>query len=189
MCLLAKMIKIKRLKDLLLSISNQTPKNRLPYTTFTTINHTYYFRGPQGCPYVLETKKIQHAVKQERRHNPLGKGGCDAMVNLPVGCFSNLPPDFSAFGNNALNTSQPGFPNKGYRCDNEHQPLIWIDSLCLTYNHHAKESFFINESKHIAIMNRMLSYPLSCREYLTYPAYILTSIFHILIYAFTFKDL
>ena len=152
------MIKIKRLKDLLLSISNQTPKNRLPYTTFTTINHTYYFRGPQGCPYVLETKKIQNAVKQERRHNPLGKGGCDAMVNLPVGCFSNLPPDFSAFGNNALNTSQLGFPNKGYRCDNKDSPLIWIDSLRSTYNHHGKDRFPIGELKHVTNINNMLPY-------------------------------
>jgi hypothetical protein len=48
--------------------------------------------------------KIQSAVKQKRNeHKPLKNGRCGAMVNLPVGCFSNIPPDYSAFGNNALN--------------------------------------------------------------------------------------
>jgi len=34
------------------------------------------------------------------------------VVNLPVVCFSNLPLDYSSFGNNAFKTGQPGFPNK-----------------------------------------------------------------------------
>jgi hypothetical protein len=82
--------------------------------------------------------------KSDDTHNPLERGRCDAMVYLHVGSFSNLPPDFSAFGNNALNTAQPGFSNKGYRCDNEDPPLIWIDSLRSTYNHLAKDCFPIN---------------------------------------------
>ena len=61
--------------------------------------------------------------KKEDKHNPLKNGRCGAMVNLPAGCFSNLPPDYSAFGKNALNIAQPGFPNKGYSCDNQDPPL------------------------------------------------------------------
>jgi len=50
--------------------------------------------------------------KKEDEHNPLKNGRFGSMVNLPVGCFSNLPPDYSSFGNNALNTTQAGFPSK-----------------------------------------------------------------------------
>ena len=88
------------------------------------------------------------------------------MVNLPVGCFSNLPPDYSAFGNNALNKAQPGFPNKGYRCDNQDPPLIWIDSLRSTYIHLAKGCFPTSESRHITIISSMLPYSSSYRNYL-----------------------
>jgi len=88
------------------------------------------------------------------------------MINLPVGYFSNLPPDYSTFGNNALNTSQPDFPNKGYMCDNQDSPLIWIDSLRSTYIHLAKNCFPTNESKHVTIINIMLPYSSSYRNYL-----------------------
>ena len=43
--------------------------------------------------------------KIEDEHNPLKNGRCGAMVNLPVDYFSNLPPSYSAFGNNALDNS------------------------------------------------------------------------------------
>jgi hypothetical protein len=86
------------------------------------------------------------------------------MVNLSVGYFSNLPPDCSTFGNNSLNTTQPGFPNKGCKCDNQDPPLIWIDSMRSTYNHPAKDCFPISESKHVTIISSMLPY--SYRNYL-----------------------
>jgi hypothetical protein len=61
---------------------------------------------------------LPNAAKQKRRQNsPSRKGRCGAMVKLPVGYLLNLPADFSAFGNNALNSSQPSFSNKGYRCE------------------------------------------------------------------------
>jgi hypothetical protein len=54
----------------------------------------------------LGTEKYKmHLNKKEDEHNPLKNGRCGAMVNLPVGCFSNFPPDYSTFGNNALNTT------------------------------------------------------------------------------------
>jgi hypothetical protein len=153
-----------------LVITKQSPKKAKlgsPDIQFTTINHTYYFRGPQGCPDVLGTEKYKMQLnKKEDEHNPLKNGRCGAMVNLPVGCFSNLPPDYSAFGNNALNTAQPGFPNKGYRCDNQDPPLIWIDSLRSTYNHPAKDCFPTSESRHITIISSMLPYSSSYRNYL-----------------------
>jgi hypothetical protein len=99
-----------------------------------------------------------HLNKKEDEHNPNKNGRCGAMVNLPVGCFSKLPPDYSAFGNNALNTAQPGSPNKGYRCDNQDSPLVWIDSSRSTYNHPAKNCFPTNESKRVTIINSMLPY-------------------------------
>ncbi len=86
------------------------------------------------------------------------------MANLPDGCFSNLPPNYSAFGNNALNTAQLGFPSKGYRCDNQDPPLVWIDSLRSTYNHPAKDCFPISESKHVTIISNMLPYSLNYRN-------------------------
>ena len=52
-----------------LVITKQSPKKAKlgsPDIQFTTINHTYYFRGPQCCPDVLGQKK-QNAVKQKRR--------------------------------------------------------------------------------------------------------------------------
>jgi hypothetical protein len=104
--------------------------------------------------------------KKEDNHDPIENGRCGAMVNLHVGCFSNLPPDFSTFGNNALNTTQSSFANKEYRCDNEEPPLIWIDLLRSTYNHHAKDCFPISESKHATIINTMLPNSSSYREYL-----------------------
>ncbi len=88
------------------------------------------------------------------------------MVNLLVGCYSNLPPDYATFGNNALNTVQPCFPNKGYRCDNQDPQLIWIDSLRSTYNHPAKDYFSTSKSKHVTIISSMLPYSLSYRNYL-----------------------
>jgi hypothetical protein len=74
----------------------------------------------------FEHKKIQDAVEPKKdEHNPLKNGRCGALVILPGGCFSNLPPNYSAFGNNALNkTHQLGFTNKGHRCDNQDPPLI-----------------------------------------------------------------
>jgi hypothetical protein len=104
--------------------------------------------------------------KQEDEHNPLKNGRCGAMVNLTVSCFSNLPPDYSTFGNNELNTAQPSFLNKGYRCDNQDTPLIWIDSLRSTYNHPAKDCFPTSESKHVTIISSMLPYSSSYRKYL-----------------------
>jgi hypothetical protein len=47
-----------------LVITKQSPKKEnlgSPDVIFTTINHTYCFRGPQCCPDVLGTK-IQNAV-------------------------------------------------------------------------------------------------------------------------------
>jgi hypothetical protein len=153
-----------------LVITKQSPKKAKlgsPDIQFTTINHTYYFRGPQGCPDVLGTEKYKMQLnKKEDEHNPLKNGRCGALVNLPVGCFSNLPPDYSAFGNNALNTTQPGFPNKGYRCDNQDPPLQWIDSLRSTYNHPAKDCFPTSEPRHITIISSMLPYSSSYRNYL-----------------------
>jgi hypothetical protein len=91
--------------------------------------------------------KIQNAIKQkEDEHNPLKNGRYGAMVNLSVGCFSNLPPYYSAFGNNALNTTHPDFTNNGYRCDNQDPQLVWIDSLRSTYNHPSKDCFSTSES-------------------------------------------
>jgi hypothetical protein len=58
-------------------------------------------------------KNTKCSFKKENEDNPLKNGRCGAMVNLTVGCFSNLPLDYSSFGNNALNTTQPYFPNKG----------------------------------------------------------------------------
>ncbi len=104
--------------------------------------------------------------KKEDEHNPLKNGRCGAMVNSPVGCFSNLPPDYSAFGNNALNTTQPRFPSKGYGCDNQDPPLIWINSLRSTYNHPANDYFSTSASKHVTIINSMLPYSSSYRNYL-----------------------
>ena len=83
---------------------------------------------------------------------------------LTVCWFSNLPPDFWVFCNNALNTTEQGFVSEGYRCDNEDPPLIWIDSLRSTYNNSVKDYFPINESKHVTIINGMLPYSLSYRE-------------------------
>jgi hypothetical protein len=83
-----------------------------------------------------------------------------------VGCFSNLPPDYSAFGDNALNTAQLVFSNKGYRCDNQDPPFIWIDSLRSTYNYPAKDRFPTSESKHVTIISSMLPCSSSFRNYL-----------------------
>ena len=88
------------------------------------------------------------------------------MVNFLVGCFTNLSPDFSAFGNNTMITTQPVFLNKGYRCDNKDPPLIWIDSLRSSYNHLAKDCFPISESKHATILNNIVPSSSSYREYL-----------------------
>ena len=116
-----------------LIITKQSQKKTKIYSIdilFTGINHAYYFRGPQGCPDTLGTGKyIIQLNKQEDKKLPLEKGICGAMVNLPIGCFSNLLSYFSAFGNNALNIAQPSFPNKGYICDDQDLPLIWMDSL------------------------------------------------------------
>ncbi len=39
-------------------MTKQSPKtNGSPDVLFTTINHTYYFLGPQWCPDVLGTEK------------------------------------------------------------------------------------------------------------------------------------
>jgi len=104
--------------------------------------------------------------KKEDEYNPLNNGRCVAMVNLPVGCFSNLPPDYLVFGNTALNTAQPGFPKKGYRCDNQDPPLVWIESLRSSYNHPAIVFFPTSESKHVTIIINMLPYSFSYRNYL-----------------------
>ena len=112
------------------------------------------------------TKKILELKKKENEHNPLKNGRCGAMVNLPVGYFSNLPPDYLAFGNNALNISQPHFPSKGYGCDNQDPPLIWIDSLQSTYNHLAKDCFPTNESKHVTIISSIFPCSSKYRNYL-----------------------
>ena len=45
-----------------LVITIQSPKKAKhgsPDIQFTTINHTYYFRKPQGCPDVLGTEKYK----------------------------------------------------------------------------------------------------------------------------------
>ncbi len=101
------MIKNKRPEDLLLSLSSHLKKFGSPDVMFTTtINRTYYFRRPQGCPQSFGHTKIQMQLnKKEEEHNPQENGRCGAMVNLPVGCFSNVPPYFSTFGKTALNTT------------------------------------------------------------------------------------
>ena len=76
----------------------------------------------------------------------------------------NLPPNYSAFGNNALNTAQPGFPNKEYRCDNQDPPLVWIDSLRSTHKYPAKDYFPTSEFKHVTIISTMLPYSLNYRN-------------------------
>ena len=88
------------------------------------------------------------------------------MINLSVKCFSNLPPDYSTFSNNALNTTQQGFPSKGYKCDNQDPLLFWIDLLRSTYNKLAKVSFPISEYKHVTIVSNVLPYSSSYRKYL-----------------------
>ena len=61
-----------------LVITKQSPKKAKlgsPGVLFITINHTYYFRGPQCCPYVLGTdeKYKIHLKKKEDEHNTLKK--------------------------------------------------------------------------------------------------------------------
>ncbi len=132
-----------------LVITKQSPKKAKlgsPDVIFTTINHIYYFRGPQCCLDVLGTEKYEMQLnKKEDEHNPLKNGRCGAMVNLPVGCFSNLPPDYSTFGNNALNIAQPGISNKGNRCDYQDPPLIWIDLLRSTYIKRSSQRLISNQ--------------------------------------------
>ena len=80
---------------------------------FTAINHTYFFRGPQACLDTLGIDKYRTQLNKEKdKQSPPKKGRCGLIVNLPIGCFSNLT-SFLAFGNNALNTAHRGFPNKG----------------------------------------------------------------------------
>ena len=115
-----------------LVITKQSPKQAklgLSDIIFTTINESHIlFSGTTRLSICFGHRKIQNAVKQKAdEHNPLNNGRCGAMVNLPVGCFSKLPLDYLAFGKNAVNKTQPGSPNKGYRCDNQDPPLIWID--------------------------------------------------------------
>ncbi len=53
--------KIKKPKGPLV-ITKQSPKKAKfgsPNIQFTTINHTYYFRGPQCCPDVLGTENTK----------------------------------------------------------------------------------------------------------------------------------
>jgi len=44
-----------------LIITKQSPQNGSPDIIFAVINHTYYSRGPQGCPDTLGTDK-KHSV-------------------------------------------------------------------------------------------------------------------------------
>ena len=116
--------------------------------------------------------------KQEDKHFPLEKGRCEAMVNSPIGCFSNLPYNFSAFGNNALNNAQSSFRSKGYICDNQDPPLIWMVSLRSTFNHPAKYCFPNSEARQVTIISSMLPYfrvtqnVLSKTTVQTFPIYI-----------------
>ena len=56
-----------------LAITKQSPKKSKlgsPDVLFTTINHTYYFRSPQCCLYVLGTEKYKMQLKKEEdKHN------------------------------------------------------------------------------------------------------------------------
>jgi len=58
-----------------LVITKQSPKKAKlgsPDIILTTINRTYYFRGPQGCPYILGTEKYKMQMKKkEDEHKPL----------------------------------------------------------------------------------------------------------------------
>jgi hypothetical protein len=90
--------------------------------------------------------------KQEDKPFPLENERCGAVVNLPIGCFSNLPSDFSTFGDNALNTTQPRFSNKGYRCK---PSLIWMDFSRSTFNHPSKHRFPNSEARHVTIISSM----------------------------------
>ena len=77
-----------------LVITKQSPKKAKlgsPDIQFTTTNHTYYFRGPQGCPDVLGTEKCKMQLnKKENEHNPLKNGRCGAMVNLPFQIYRQI---------------------------------------------------------------------------------------------------
>jgi hypothetical protein len=114
-------------------------------TLYSQQSITHIIFGGHNVVHMFWAQKVQNAVKK-KEHNPRKNGRCGAMVNSTVGCFSNLPSDYSAFGNNALNTTQPGFPNKGYTCDSQDPPPIRIDSLRSTYYHPAKDCFPTSKS-------------------------------------------
>jgi hypothetical protein len=64
-----KVDKNKKPKGLLV-ITEQSPKKAKlgsPDIIFTTINHTYYFRGPLCCPDVLGTEKYKMHLNKKRR--------------------------------------------------------------------------------------------------------------------------
>jgi hypothetical protein len=66
--------KNKKPKGPLVLTKNSPKKAKLgsPDFQFTTINRTYYFRGPQCCPNVLGTEKYKMQLnKKEDEHNPL----------------------------------------------------------------------------------------------------------------------
>lgn len=153
-----------------LTISKPSPKKTKqgsPDVLFMAINHAYYFQYQLESPATLGTDKYKMQSNHDTDpHNPLPGGRCGALVNLPIGCFSNLPSDFRAFGNGILNNTQPGFPNNGLNCDNLDPPLIWADTLRSTYNHPAKNCFPVSERKHVTIISSMLPYSPTYREYL-----------------------
>jgi hypothetical protein len=134
---------------------------------FVAVDHTYYFRGEQGYPATFGALKYKMQLnKSDDLHHPLTPGRCGAMVNLLIGCFSDLPKKNSAFGNAALNDAQPGFPNKGYGCDKLDPPLRWVDTLRSTYNHPAKHCFPESERMKVTIISSMLPYSSTYRNYL-----------------------
>ena len=134
---------------------------------FMAVDHTYYFRGEQGYPITFGDPKYKMQLnKSEDLHHPLTPGRCGAMVNLSIGCFSDLPKSFSAFGNAALNNAQPGFPNRGFGCDKLDPPLRWVDTLRSTYNHPAKHCFPESERMKVTIISSMLPYSSTYRSYL-----------------------
>ena len=52
-----------------LVITKQSPKKAKLGSLdiqFTTINNTYYFRGPQGCPDVLGTEKFKMQLNKKK---------------------------------------------------------------------------------------------------------------------------
>jgi hypothetical protein len=79
-----------------LVITKQSPKkqnlDRRTSNSQQSITHIIF---GECCPDVLDTEKYKMQLnKKEDEHDPLKNGRCGVMITLPLGFFSNLPPDF-----------------------------------------------------------------------------------------------